>query len=102
MGIIQYYVGQTKRPLRIRLDEHFKNFNLNENFHNVISKQWKKYEKDQKNHSFLWNYVKILHKERDRYKRAFPEMVFIKKEKKLEFILQYDFGFLILINDGFL
>ena len=26
------YVGQTKRPLRIRLDEHFKNFNLNEKF----------------------------------------------------------------------
>ena len=28
------YVDQTKRTLRIRLDEHFKNFNLNEKFHN--------------------------------------------------------------------
>ena len=74
------YVGQTKRPLRIRLDENFKNFNLNEKFHNVIRKYCKKYEKDQENHSFLWNDVKILHKERDRYKRAFSEMVFIKKE----------------------
>ena len=38
------YVGQTKRPLRIRIDEHFKNFNLDEKFHNVISKHRKKYE----------------------------------------------------------
>ena len=74
------YVGQTKRRLRIRLDEHFKNFNLNGKFHNVISKHRKKYEKNQENHSLLWNDVKILHKERDRYKRAFSEMVFIKKE----------------------
>ena len=71
------YVGQTKRPLTIRLDEHFKNFN--EKFHNVISKHRKKYENNQDNHSFLWNDFKILHKERDRYKRAFSEMVFIKK-----------------------
>ena len=35
------YVGQTKRPLRIRIDEHAKNFNLNEKFHNVISKPLK-------------------------------------------------------------
>ena len=40
------YVGQTKRPLRIRLDEDLKNFNLNEKFHNVISKHRKKYEND--------------------------------------------------------
>ena len=76
----KYYVGQTKRPLRIRLDEYFGNFNLNERFHNVISKHRKKYENDQENHVFLWNDVKILHEERDRYKRAFSEMVFIEKE----------------------
>ena len=35
------YVGQTKRPLRIRIYEHFKNFNPNEKFHNVISKHLK-------------------------------------------------------------
>ena len=74
------YVGQTKRPLRIRLHEHFKNFNLNEKFQNVISKHRKKHENNHDNHSILWNDVKILHKERDRYKRAFSEMVFIKKE----------------------
>ena len=66
--------------MRIRLDEHLKNFNLNEKFHNVISKHRKKYENDQEKHSFLWNDVKILHKERDRYKRGFSEMVFIIKE----------------------
>ena len=37
------YVGQTERPLRIRIDEHFENFNLNEKFHNVIIKHRKKY-----------------------------------------------------------
>ena len=75
-----FYVGQTKRPLRIRSDEHFKNSNLNEKFHNVISKHRKKYEDDQENHFFLWNDVKILHKETNRSKRAFSEMVYIKKE----------------------
>ena len=74
------YVSQTKRPLRIRIDEHFKNFNLTEKFHNVISKQRKKYEDDQENHVFLWYDVKILHKETNRIKRAFSEMVYIKKE----------------------
>ena len=74
------YVGQTKRPLRIRIYEHFKNFNLNKKFHNVISKLRKKYENDQENHFFHWKGVKILHKEANRYKRAFSKMVFIKKE----------------------
>ena len=32
------YEGQTKRPFRIRIDEHFKNFNLNEKFYNVTNK----------------------------------------------------------------
>ena len=35
------YVGQTKRPLRIRIYENFKNFNPNEKFHNVISRHLK-------------------------------------------------------------
>ena len=69
--------------MRIRLDEHFKNVNFNVKFHNVISKHRKKYENNQENYTFLWNDVKILHKERDRYKRAFAEMVFIKKENSL-------------------
>ena len=43
------YVGQIIRPLRIRIDEHEKNFNLNEKFHNVISKHRKNYEDDQIN-----------------------------------------------------
>ena len=47
------YVDQTKRLLRIRRDKHFKNFNLNEKFHNVISKHQKKYEDDQENHFYI-------------------------------------------------
>ena len=35
------YVGQTKRPLRIRIDQHFKNFNPNKKFYNAISKHLK-------------------------------------------------------------
>ena len=80
-------MGQTKCPLRIRIDEHFKNFNLNEKFHNFISKHQKNYEDDQKNHFFLWNDVKILHKETNRFKRAFSEMVYIKKESDNNFDL---------------
>ena len=43
----------------------------------------------------LWNDVKILHKEiGDRYKRAFSEMVFIKKEND-----EYDvLLFMVIIN----
>ena len=67
----KYYIGQTKRPSRIRLNENFKNFNLNEKFHNVISKHRKNHENNQDNHSFLWNDVKILHEKRDRYERVF-------------------------------
>ena len=75
------YVGQTKRPLRIRIDEHGKTFNLNEKFHNVISKYRKNYEDDQINHFFHWNDVKILHKETNFFKRSFSEIFYIKKEK---------------------
>ena len=53
------YVGRTKRPFRIRIDEHEKNFNLKEKFHNVISKHRKNYEDDQINHFFHWNDVKF-------------------------------------------
>ena len=68
-------------PLSL-IDEHFKNFNLNEKFHNFISKHRKKYKGDQENHFFLWNDVKILHKESNRFKRAFSEMVYIKKKSE--------------------
>ena len=53
---------------------------FNEKFHNVISKHRKKYENYEENYIFLWNDVKILHKERDKYERVFSEMVFIKEE----------------------
>ena len=32
------YVGQTKRPLDIRRDEHKKNIKLKEKYHNVITR----------------------------------------------------------------
>ena len=87
------YVGQTKRPLRIRIDEHEKNFNLNEKFHNVISKRRKNYEDDQINHFFHWNDVKILHKETNCFKRSFSDMVYIKKKRTIALIKSMTLNF---------
>ena len=73
-------MGQTKHPLRIRIDEYYNNYKLNEKYHNKISKHLKKYEDNKEDHFFIWNDVKILYKENNMYKRAFSEMVFIKKK----------------------
>ena len=47
------YIGQTKRPLRIRRKEHIDNIKLNEKYHNVISKHLTE-NRDDTNHYFLW------------------------------------------------
>ena len=44
------YIGQTKRPLRIRRKEHIDNFKLNEKYPNVICKHLK--DNDTTVHSF--------------------------------------------------
>ena len=57
------YVGQTGRMLFSRCDKHEKNINLNEKYHNVVTK----HRINNKNnmgtrHNFDWDNIKILHK----------------------------------------
>ena len=78
------YVGQTKRLLNIRRDEHKNNFNLkNKKYHNVITKyRTENIGEDEIPHDFDWNNIRILHKENNLYKRLFAEMIYVKKEKE--------------------
>ena len=75
------YVGQTKRPLLIRIEEHKNNIKLNPKYHSVITKHILENKNDISSHEILWNDFKIVHQENNFQKRAFAEMVFIKKEK---------------------
>ena len=52
------YIGQTKRPLRIRRKEHFNNIKLNKIYHNVISKYLTE-NGDDINHCFLWEETSV-------------------------------------------
>ena len=76
-------MGQTKRPLHIRREEHENNIKLNHKYHNVISKHILENKNNISSHEILWNDFKIVHQEKNFQKRAFAEMpmVFIKKEK---------------------
>lgn len=68
--------------MKTRTNEHQKNIKLKPKYHNVISKHKEKYKIDNNyTHEFLWEKVKILHKEKNFFKRSFAEMVFIKNEK---------------------
>ena len=40
--------------------------------------------KDEEPHDFDWNNIQILHKENNLYKRLFAEMIYIRKEKKID------------------
>ena len=89
------YVGQTKRFLNIRRDEHKNNFYLkNKKYHNVITKhRTENIGEDEVPQDFDWNNIQILHKENNLYKRLFAEMIYIKKEKEnsLKEIIDTDF-----------
>ena len=65
------YVGQTKRLLNIRRDEHKNNFNLkNKKYHNVITKHRTEniLGENEVPHDFDWNNIQIFHKENNLYK----------------------------------
>ena len=70
------YVGQSKRLLQTRCNEHENNKNLNPKYHNAITKHLL----DNENHKFNFDNVQILHKENKLSKRLFAEMCFIKKQ----------------------
>ena len=77
------YVGQTGRMLFVRCEEHRKNINLNEKYHNVVTKHRINNKSDAvSQHDFDWVDIKILHKESSYFKRIIAEMSFIKKEGK--------------------
>jgi hypothetical protein len=67
------YVGQTKRQLRTRLNEHIRNSNPNTLKQTVITEHTLEYD-----HVFDWQNKKILDFETNYYKRLISEMIHIK------------------------
>ena len=74
------YVGQTKRLLSTRRQEHEDNFYYKERYHNVITKHIKQHQFDVEKHDMRWDSVEILHKEKNWKKRCVAEMIYIKKQ----------------------
>ena len=70
------YVGQTKRQLRTRVNEHRNNIKLNSDRHSVISEHITK-----EMHTFNWENTRILDYERNYHKRLISEMLHIKEQK---------------------
>jgi len=68
------YVGQTKRQLKTRINEHEKNINLRNEDLNVISIH------RLLGHDFNWNEAKILDKEPSFKKRIISEMLHITQQ----------------------
>ena len=66
------YIGETKRPLKIRLNEHKTNINKGDTVNSKLAKHaW------EKEHRINWEGVQILHKETHFYKRKFIEAALI-------------------------
>jgi len=68
------YIGQTKRHLATRINEHKKNINNSSGNFSVVTDHRLTF-----NHDFDWLKPNILHKERNRKKREIAEMFYIKK-----------------------
>ncbi|XP_024893281.1 uncharacterized protein LOC112468378 [Temnothorax curvispinosus] len=70
------YVGQTKRQLKTRINEHRTNFRLDPSKHSVITEHMQNL-----NRSFNWNNPLILDFETNYHKRLISEMIHIKEQK---------------------
>jgi len=70
------YVGQTKRAISIRVNEHKKHIIRNSAQQSVITDHRLIYK-----HDFDWDNVQILDEEKNYNKRLISEMIFIKKQK---------------------
>jgi len=70
------YVGQTKRTLRTRVNEHRNHVGRSTAQNSVITDH-----RVTTKHDFDWDRVKILDKEMNLNKRLISEMIFIKKQK---------------------
>jgi hypothetical protein len=71
------YVGQTKRHLKTRINEHMNNKKLDESRHSVITNHTIEF-----NHSFKWQDTKIIDSEPNYNKRIISEMLHIKEQKR--------------------
>lgn len=69
------YVGQTKRRLNTRINEHRKHINRNTNNKSVITEH-----RINHNHDFDWDDVKMLDTENNYTKRLISEMIHIKRQ----------------------
>jgi len=69
------YVGQTKRKVKTRINEHIKNIKVDESKHSVITKHILEF-----NYTFDWQNVKIMDFETNYYKRLISEMLYIKTQ----------------------
>jgi len=69
------YVGQTKRQLKTRVNEHFRNISSTSANPSVITEHTL-----QTSHSFDWKNVKILDTESNYFKRSISEMIHIKEQ----------------------
>jgi hypothetical protein len=69
------YVGQTKRHLKTRINEHMKNRTLDESRHSVVTSHMIEH-----NHSFKWQDATILDSEPNYKKRLISEMLHIKEQ----------------------
>ena len=91
-------IGQTGRLLRTRRNEHRNNINLNEKYHNVISKHILEF-----NHDFNSDNVKILHRETNHFKRCFVETSYKQKEEENCFnimtdLKNYDISYNVILD----
>jgi len=71
------YIGQTKRKLGTRIQEHIKDINKKSGTLSVISNH-----RVENNHVINWDEVEIVDKERSYTKRIISEMIYIKKQTK--------------------
>ncbi|XP_071581446.1 uncharacterized protein [Temnothorax nylanderi] len=69
------YIGQTKRYLKTRINEHRNDIKKDEGSRSVVSKHRAFHQ-----HDFKWLEVDILHKENNVRKREIAEMFFIKNQ----------------------
>lgn len=71
------YIGETKRPLEVRIKEHKNNTQKGETAKSKLAKHaW------ENEHRFKWKEAKILHTESHYYKRKFIEAALIKLNKE--------------------
>ncbi|EZA59834.1 hypothetical protein X777_16036 [Ooceraea biroi] len=68
------YIGQTKRQLKVRINEHRSDIKKHQSNWSVVSKH-----RMENGHTFDWSNVAVLHQEKYLRKREMAEMLFIKR-----------------------